>query len=170
MGFTRRSATKDDVRLFVGAGMRHWRRDELEECIANGAVRFQKIWTLIFGRLPRAGLHVTILEDGSEVLAQRGLAVTLSQRRHRRICLALGRLGLGLITGHRLDGRQGAVSWILHSWQQLCLSSAVREVWLREIVFFGATPLLPLSRRLAEDALASACHGDGGVLSTVKEA
>ena len=155
-GFTRRSATEDNVRLFRGAGMELWRRGDIEARLASGPAGEASLaglsaaWTLIHGEVGRSGLHASMSGDHL-VVVPRSLSIDLTRPQFKSLCLALAAMKLGLITGHRLDGSRGPVTWMLHNWNEDILSKAhMPRERLRDIVYFGAVPLLPETARLAE--------------------
>lgn len=144
-GFTRRTASRDDVFVFARGGLRHWRRDRVRESIDADYDAYHRIWTLVFSRhgMTRAAVHTGGEHAGIPVFLTRGLLVNFSERRHYCVCLSLGALGLGLITGHRRSARRGPVEWHLHDWRVLLGEGGVPRAWRRGICYVGMAPLLP---------------------------
>ena len=170
--FTRRTSTAETRREFVLHGMHLWTRAQWTTYVSEHNEELQAVWRRIFGRggMTRSGLHLGGSVDGMLVLRLRGLAVNLSKRRYLQVCVMLGALGLGLITGVKVSGRDGVAAWRLHDWRVLIerrYPASVRE----GIVFVAATPLLPLSMRLYReqgmDLIVGMDGGDSGAEDVV---
>ena len=87
----------------VGAGM--------HLCGATKGGALDRVWKLLFVRygMVHTASHSAGERGGVPVICCRPLAVNVSFARHRRICVRLGELGLGLITGHPIGCRSGPV-------------------------------------------------------------
>ena len=141
----------------------------MESIAANAAVH-QQIHTLLFARdgMLRVAPHDGGQLDGHPVIELRGLAIRLTTWRHTCVCLALGALGLGLVAGHTRGRPRGLGNWILHDWRVIVQNADVPREWRRNIVFVGATPLLPLGRSLYfehRERLALRSRGDDELVS-----
>ena len=142
--FTRRTFDSEGIRLFVAHGFRVWRRFQWVDFVREYHVALQDLSDMIFVRrgMLRAATHADGDRDGVPVLRVRPLRIHLSVSRHRRICIALAALGMGLITGASRGGRSSAPLWYMHDFA-LVLSGNVPREWRHDLVFVGATPLLP---------------------------
>ena len=163
-GFTRRTATVETTRMFVSWGMYLWSRGRWDAFVRGdegGAL--ESVWKLLFVRygMVRTASHSAGERGGVPVICCRPLAVNVSFARHRRICVRLGELGLGLITGHPIGCRSGPVKWQFHDWRVLVEKDAPPRAWRHDVVFAGAAPLLPLSKAVFERHVSSLCTSVG---------
>ena len=144
-GFTRCTSTLDDAQWFVSGGMCPWPRDRVMEFIGVHSVELAAIWRLMYGRHGVvASSVVDICDVDSDAVHQvygRGLGISLSRRRHAGVCIALGRLGLGLVSLHRRGRPLRASEWVLHDWSVLSRHHDVPLDWSRDIVCVHCTPL-----------------------------
>ena len=150
--------------MLVSWGMYLWSRGRWDAFVRGdegGAL--ESVWKVLFVRygMVHTASHSAGERGGVPVICCRPLAVNVSFARHRRICVRLGELGLGLITGHPIGSRSGPVKWQFHDWRVLVEKDAPPRAWRHDVVFAGAAPLLPLSKAVFERHVSSLCTSVG---------
>ena len=132
------------MRAFVAHGMFLWERWQCVNFVQEYFMTLKEISDLIFvrGGMLRAATHLHGDRDGIPVLRVRPLTIHLSLSRHRRVCIALASIGMGLVTGASAGGRSSNPTWYLHDLATV-LSGDVPRLSRRNLVFVSAAPLLP---------------------------